>query len=268
MKKSTIVVLFLLIAGVACCIAAACMGIGDITTEDGSIMPRFIQYQEEAVDKAIDNHMQIEHLVLDIDAAECTVQTGSDECSLTGGSDVTWELEGDTLTISQKQKSGWWWKSKPAPITLNIQDVAIAYLDIDVDAGAVAITDLTVTQTVKCNVDAGAAELKNVDTNRLELDVDAGGITYSGRTLGPVKLECDAGGIELDLQNGSTIGQVTGTIDAGEINVLVNGKQMLKRDGFAETISAQLPGAIGVNVLTFDCDAGSISVELTAKEIE
>ena len=101
-------------------------------------------------------------------------------------------------------------------------------------------------------------------TGRLDLDVDAGGITFAGQTLGPVDLECDAGGIELDLED-SSIGHVSGDVDAGEISVLVNGQEALKHNGFGDTVSADLPGAAGTDMLTFDCDAGSISVKLTTK---
>ena len=94
--------------------------------------------------------------------------------------------------------------------------------------------------------------------------MDAGGIAFAGQTLGPVELECDAGGIELELVN-SSIGHVTGDVDAGEIDVQVNGRQALKHNGFGETVSADLPGATGTDNLTFDCDAGSISVKLTTK---
>lgn len=267
MKKATIIACTLLAAGAVCCFAAVGMGAVNGSWKEGMSSLRAVRYQEKAADKALNEHMEISHLILDIDNAECVINADSDSCSLTGGKDVTWKLEGDTLTIQQKQRGGWWWRSRSAPITLNIQDVAIAYLDMDIDAGTVDISDLTVTQAVTCNVDAGAANLDNVNTNRLELDVDAGEITYSGRTLGPVKLECDAGAIDLDLQAGSSIGQVAGDIDAGEIEVKVNGTQVIKRDGLGgNTFSAQLPGAVGNELLTFDCDVGSISVDLTAKE--
>ena len=54
-------------------------------------------------------------------------------------------------------------------------------------------------------------------------------------------------------------------VDAGEISVLVNGQEALKHNGFGDTVSADLPGAAGTDMLTFDCDAGSISVKLTTK---
>lgn len=264
MKKATIIALTLFAAGAVCCFAAAGMGASNDSLKSSLSSLRSAQYQEKAADQALDQNMEISHLVLDIDSAECVIQTGGDSCSLTGGKDVQWERQGDTLKISQKQRNGWWWRSKPAKITLTLQDSSLADLDIELDAGSITVNDVTATDFVRCNVDAGGAEFQNVHTGRLELDVDAGGITFAGQTLGPVDLECDAGGIELDLED-SSIGHVTGDVDAGEISVLVNGKQALKHNGFGDTISADLPGATGTDILTFDCDAGSISVNMRTK---
>lgn len=263
MKKATIIAVTLFAAGAVCCFAAVGMGAGNGSLKNSLSSLRSVQYQEKAEDKALEQNMEIEHLVLDIDSAECIVKTGTTN-SLTGGKDVQWERQGDTLKISQKQRNGWWWRSKPANITLTLQDTSLADLDIELDAGTVTVSDLTATDFVRCNVDAGGAEFQNICTGRLELDVDAGGIAFAGQTLGPVELECDAGGIELELVN-SSIGHVTGDVDAGEIDVQVNGRQALKHNGFGETVSADLPGATGTDILTFDCDAGSISVKLTTK---
>ena len=263
MKKATIIALTLFAAGAVCCFAAVGMGAKDFSWKDGVSSLRSVQYQEKAEDKALDQNMNIEHLVLDIDSAECVVKTGTTN-SLTGGKDVKWERQGDTLKISQKQRNGWWWRTKPARITLTLQETSLADLEIELDAGSITVNDVTATDFVRCNVDAGSAEFENVHTGRLDLDVDAGGITFAGQTLGPVDLECDAGGIKLDLED-SSIGHVTGDVDAGEISVLVNGKQALKHNGFGDTISADLPGATGTDILTFDCDAGSISVNMRTK---
>ena len=265
MKKSTLFALVLLIIGVGCCAVACGMGVGSSMQNDLHV-PRFLQYNETATDKGLDNHMQIERLVLDIDGAECTVNTDCNESSLTGGDSVTWTLENGTLTVKQELPSGWWWKSKAAPVTLNIQDTAISYLDIDVDAGTVSMDDLIVMQALTCTVDAGAAYLDNVDTNRMELDVDAGEIVHSGTTRGPIDLDCDAGSIELTL-NDSSIGQVTGKVDLGSVDVSVDGKTAISRDGLSDTVNAKLPGTQGHDVLTFDCDAGSIEVKLTTEDI-
>ncbi|MDO4286734.1 MAG: DUF4097 family beta strand repeat-containing protein [Eubacteriales bacterium] len=266
MKKSTICIIILLVVGIACCVAAFSMGIGEVSFDDISA-PRFLTYREQAIDKELEPHAEINRLILDIDAAECIVRTG-DENSLTAGKDVTWKLEGETLTVSQDKRDGWWWKSKSAPVTLTIRKDGLSDLDIDVDAGAVTVSDLTVTQRITCNVDAGAVEMTDVFAGNLELDVDAGAIAYSGKLVGPAKLECDAGSIDLTLQEGSTIGHVNGSVDAGQIDVTVNGKEAISQDGFSETVSANLPGAIGNDLLTFDCDVGSISVDLIAKEIQ
>lgn len=263
MKKATIIALTLFAAGAVCCFAAVGMGAKDFSWKDGVSSLRSVQYQEKAEDKALDQNMNIEHLVLDIDSAECVVKTGTTN-SLTGGEDVKWERQGDTLKISQKQRNGWWWRTKPARITLTLQETSLADLEIELDAGSITVNDVTATDFVRCNVDAGSAEFENVHTGRLDLDVDAGGITFAGQTLGPVDLECDAGGIELDLED-SSIGHVSGDVDAGEISVLVNGQEALKHNGFGDTVSADLPGAAGTDMLTFDCDAGSISVKLTTK---
>lgn len=266
MKKSTILVLVLLTAGIACCAVAVGMGVGEYASDGTFTAPRFLKYQETAVDKGLDPHAEIDRLVLDIDAAECIVQTGS-ENSLTAGSDTTWRLEGETLTIEQEQRSGWWWKSKSAPITLTIREDGLSYLDVDVDAASVTIRDVTATQGVTCSVDAGAVDMRNVFAGTLELDVDAGAIDYSGKVVGSANLECDAGSIAMTLQDGSTIGQVSGDINMGSIDVRVNGKEALNGDGtLSRTVSAQLPGAIGDDLLTFDCDVGSIEVDLNVNQ--
>lgn len=265
MKKSTIFVLVLLIAGVACCGIAFGMGVGELTLNGDFVAPRFLQYWETAVDKDLTPHAEIDRLILDIDAAECVVQTGS-ENRLTAGSDTTWRLEGETLTIKQEQRSGWWWKSKSAPITLTIREDGLSYLDLDVDAASVTIRDVTATQGIACNVDAGAVDMKNVFAGTLELDVDAGAIDYSGKVVGSANLECDAGSIAITLQDGSTIGQISGDIDMGSIEARVNGKEALNADGLSRTVSAQLPGAIGNDLLTFDCDVGSIEIDLNVNQ--
>ena len=201
MKKSTIFVLVLLVAGIACCGIAFGMGVGKTALDGASAAPRFLKYRETAVDKGLEPHAEIDRLVLDIDAAECVVQTGS-ENSLTAGSGTTWRLEGETLTIEQEQRDGWWWKSKSAPITLTIREDGLSYLDVDVDAGTVEVRDLTATQGITCSVDAGAVDMKNVFAGTLEMDVDAGAIDYSGKVVGPANLECDAGSIAITLQDG------------------------------------------------------------------
>lgn len=260
MKKATIIACTLLAAGAVCCVAALGMGARDgLFQREGSSL-RALQYKEEAEDKALEQDMKISHLVMDIDNAECVVQVG-DKYSLTGGEHVQWKRQGDILTISQEQPDGWWWKSKPANITLTLPYNTLTDLDIELDAGSVVINDLITTDLIRCNVDAGSAEFENVHTGKLELDVDAGEIIFHGQTLGAVELECDAGGIELNLEN-SSIGHVTGEIDAGEINVTNNGKKVVSQDGFSNTVSTDIPGAAGTDILTFDCDAGSIGIEL------
>lgn len=266
MKKSTILVLVLLAAGIACCAVAVGMGVGELTLGGVSVAPRFLKYQETAVDKGLDAHAEIDRLVLDIDAAECIVQTGS-ENSLTAGSDTAWRLEGETLTIEQNQRSGWWWKSKSAPITLTIREDGLSYLDVDVDAASVTIRDVTATRGITCNVDAGAVDMRNVFAGTLELDVDAGAIDYSGKVVGAANLECDAGAIAMTLQDGSTIGQVSGEVDMGSIEVRVNGEEALTGDGLSRTMSAQVPGATGDDLLTFDCDVGSIEVDVNTDQV-
>lgn len=263
MKKSTIFAIVLLFSGIICCGVAFGMGVGEFSLDSA---PRFLKYQETAVDKGLDAHAEVDRLILDIDAAECVVQTGN-ENSLTAGADTTWRLEGKTLTIEQEQREGWWWKSNSAPITLTIQDDGLYYLDVDVDAGSVLVNNMTVTQDLTCDLDAGTITLKDVTVGRrLEADVDAGSIDYAGCLYGDAELNCDAGHIHLDLLSGSTIGKVTGNVDVGKIKVYVDGKKVIDRGGFAETISTDLPGAMGNKLLTFDCDAGSISVEITQTE--
>ena len=260
MKKSTLAALVLLIIGVGCCAVACGMGVGSSIQNDLHA-PRFLQYNETATDKGLDARAEIERLVLDIDGAECVVQTGS-ENKLTAGTDTDWKLENGTLTVKQELPHGWWWKSKAAPVTLTLRKGTLSTLDIDVDAGTVSMDDLIVMQALTCTVDAGAAYLDNVDTNRMELDVDAGEIVYSGAASGPIDLDCDAGSIELTL-NDSSIGQVTGKVDLGSVDVSVDGKTAISRDGLSDTVNAKLPGTQGNDVLTFDCDAGEINVKLT-----
>ncbi|MDO4174268.1 MAG: DUF4097 family beta strand repeat-containing protein [Eubacteriales bacterium] len=268
MKKTTILVIVLLVAGVGCCAAAFGMGLNEISVGDFSFTPRFLKYQEEAVDKGLAVSTKIGRLEMDIDNAECVIRTG-DAYQLTAGSGVTWKQEGTTLTIEQEQPGGWWWRSKPAPITLTVpEDTALSYLDVDVDAGTVSVSDLEASHGVACNVDAGYIELDHVDTGSMEMDVDAGAISYVGILRGPAQLECDAGSIDLTLRQGSTAGSVNGSVDAGSVSVYVNGQEVLQNDGFSETVSADLPGAIGNDRIALDCDVGSISVTLTTKQAQ
>ncbi|MDO5784554.1 MAG: hypothetical protein Q4P20_05775, partial [Eubacteriales bacterium] len=203
----------------------------------------------------------VDQLELDIDDADCTIVVG-DHASLSGGDDVTWEIEGNLLKVKQEQRGGWWWKSKSAPITLVLPG-PLSKMDIDVDAGSVLVSKMTVTQDLTCDVDAGTITLKDVTVGRrLEADVDAGSVDYNGHLYGAAKLDCDAGSIHLGLLPDSAIGKVTGNVDAGEVKVYVDGEKVIDRDGYSETISADIPGVEGKELATFDCDAGRISIEV------
>lgn len=259
MKKSTWLVLVLLVAGVVCCAVAFGMGVGELTLDGVSVAPQIFTRQEKAVDKELID--VFDRLELDIDDANCTIVEG-DRVSLSGGDDVTWEMEGNLLKVKQEQRGGWWWKPDPAPITLTVPG-PLSKMDIDVDAGSVLVSKMTVTQDVTCDVDAGNITLKDVTVGRrLEADVDVGSVDYNGHLYGEAKLDCDAGSIHLGLTPGSTIGKVIGNVDAGEFKVYVDGEKVIDRGGFAETISTDIPGIEGYELVTFDCDAGRISIEI------
>lgn len=261
MKKSTWLVLVLLVAGVVCCAVAFGMGVGELTLDGVSVAPQIFTRQDKAVDKGMEEHAQVDQLELDIDDAECTVVIG-DQTSLTGGDGVTWEMEGNRLKVKQEQRGGWWWKSDPAPITLVLSG-PLSRVDIDVDAGSVLVSKMSILQDLTCDVDAGSVTLKDVTVGRrLEADVDVGSVDYAGHLYGAAKLDCDAGSIRLQLLEGSSIGNVTGNVDAGEFKVYVDADQVINRGGFAETISADIPGIDSNGIATFDCDAGRITIQI------
>ncbi len=272
MKKSTIAALVLLAAGLVCCLAAAGMGVRTVFLGERSSLHMF-RYQEKAENIELPENvytMSANRLVLDIDTAELTIQDG-DKWSLSGGKDVTCEMEGDTLTIKQKNRSSWWYKPNPAPIVLTIPtDKPFYTVDVDVDAGRVEISDISATGYIKCDVDAGYIRAEDIWTPQIEASVDAGIIEILGGVDGrgaqgtPVKLDCNAGQILLNLYEGSTIGHVSGEVDMGDVKIAVNGENCLTDSGISREFACDIPGVSGTDLMTIDCDIGSIEVYIEA----
>lgn len=278
MRKSTIAACLLLLGGAVCCAAAAGMGVGNVTlangiaavrsgagelTFDGFPHLRAFGRQEHTEDKALACG-EVEHLVLDIDAAELSVRIG-DSWHLSGGKSTTWNWDdgSNTLTVKQKQR-GWWRHGRyAADIVLTMPEEAVDSVEITVDAGSVTVDGIEVKQSVQCSVDAGVVSLNNLTVGgALEADCDAGSINFSGQVHGPVTLDCDVGTIKAKLLSGSTIGRLTGSVDVGTASVSVNGKPYFSSDGVNKTIDIPLVNAKGQDVLTIDCDMGSISVDM------
>lgn len=238
MKTITKVTFGLLIVGIACCAGAIGMGVSFSDTHN----LRAVQYRENAHNQNIQIASDIKHLELDIDAVNCTVREG-ENWGLTAGKYTEWEVYGDTLAIQSDLEDGWWYKSKPADITLTIpKGLSLDGVEIDLDAGTV--------------------DMAGIQANSLNANVDAGVLIFTGTVYGPVSLDCDAGSMELHLQKGSTIGRVQGSADIGEVEVLANGQDCINSSGLSEDFSTYIPNAVGADLLTADCDAGSISIDL------
>lgn len=263
MKRTTKAAVTLLIAGVACCAVWA-----GLTIQNGGFdwnRVRALRYQETSEDKNL-VYSGAGPLELDIDAAELTIKEG-DSWSLTAGRSTSWGVSGDTLSIWQSSGDGWWWKSDPAPITLTVpKGSVIASMDIDVDAGSVTVQGITAAQGITCDVDAGSVQMNDMSAGRLKADCDAGEIVFSGQVTGPVELNCDVGRIDAALQEGSTVGRISGNVDAGDLDIRVNGTPCVTgENSFSSTISADIPGALGGELLTIDCNVGSVSIDIVTK---
>ncbi len=258
MKKSTIFAIVLLVLGVTCCVVAILLG---VNTKSNQSDLRFANYRETAEDKGLTADA-LTNLELNIDAAECTIQTG-DDWKLTGGKYVSWRQDSGTLVIEETRRAGWWFRSRPAPITLTVpQNTGLNQLDIDVDAGSVYVDGLTA-RTAELDVDAGVIEMKNFRTDRLTADVDAGTIEIEGVLAGNSELSCDVGSIELTLLDISAIGSIRGSSDAGSIDVVSSSGALYGSDsGFSDDMVLPLPDATGSAILAVDCDVGSVTIHI------
>lgn len=267
MKKSTIFALILLVAGLVCCVAAVGMGVGSILLEEAGSWPT-VWHEEQAEDKQL-QVTTVERLEIDLDSAELTVQQGK-TWSLSGGRSTTWRTEGDTLIIEQEDQRNQWRRGSPAPVTLTVPaGDPLHSLDIEVDAGSAEISDIVTISTLTCSVDAGSVTMRNMNTQQLKAEVDVGVIDISacvggvGVTGAPVQLNCDVGELVLHLTEGSCIGQVSGDVDIGTVDISVDGQQALTHDtGVSRALSGAISGTTGDGLMTIDCDIGNIDISI------
>lgn len=263
MKKSSIFALILLVGGIACCIAGVAMG----ATSGQGISLRVFQYQEQAQECGLEVNQDINKLVIDLDAADLTVQVG-DSWQLFGGRSLTWNVERQTVTIEQENEPGWWYRSHPAPITLIVpRDCLLSTLDVEIGAGTAEISQITA-DSIECSVNAGSLNMRDIDTNRLDADVDTGSMDLFGCVRGmdanetAVNLECDAGQIVLQLTEGSGIGHVSGKVNMGQIEIYADDEAVLNEAGLARMFGCDIPHATGTSPMNIDCDMGSIYVSI------
>ncbi len=256
MTRSTKAALVLLAAGAVCCGVAVGMGAAWSGNGNSVLFGR----QEQTADKQLvcDG---VSELVLDIDTAEVIVTAG-DSWSLTAGESTSWDVSGGTLTIEQDSETRWWWGRSIAAVELTMPADAVSSIEVTVDAGSVTMRGITAAQSLWCEVDAGEIVMRDMTAGQLDADCDVGQIEFSGVVYGPVTLSCDVGSIEAELQAGSTVGYVDGAADLGSIEVNVNGESVVAPAGMKATVTTALPSAAGDDLLTIDCDVGSIVVNL------
>lgn len=259
MKKSTKIALALLTGGVACCITAGILGAGNIISNGGF---HTTTGQEVSEDKNLVSDSSVQRLKLDIDAAEVIIQEGTD-WNLTAGKSTKWNISGGTLVIEQGNRFNWLTTTSAAPIVLTVPSGSLQGIDIELDAGKIEMSDLAVEKYVTCSIDAGAVSMERMTVNgALEVECDAGQIDFSGAVCGAVHADCDMGQINLQLLEGSTVGRVSGDVDMGTLNLSVNGKSYLTGGTLSDSVYVNLPGAVGSDLLTVNCDMGTINVNV------
>ena len=180
-----------------------------------------------------------------IDNGSLTVKTsGSSEAWLDAGDDAEyfeWSYDGSTLSVENDDDSFDWLavgEDRPKATLYIPEDSYFSEVDIDVDAGA--------------------ADLKNVNTAWLDMDCDAGKISFQGQAAEGGDVDVDAGSIEIAL-TGAEVTDYNYDIDVNAGSLSINDKSF---SGLEKQTYIDNDGAAD---WTISCDAGKISMEIKNK---
>lgn len=266
MKKSTKAALVLLVGGIGCCVAAGVMGVGNIISASkdfniaGVTIHSDIAKPQQSKDQMLPNDLQVQQLDLDIASGEVTIQQG-ENWNLTADKSVTWTMEGTTLNIEQDEDWVWDHVTKPAPIVLTVPKDSLFMMECELEAGSITMDGLTISNSLACDVDVGTVTMKNMTVRGImELNCEAGSIDFSGDVQGTVNADCDIGKIKIDFAPNSTIGLVRGNVDLGTCELFVDGKSYFNKKGWMNSDLLQIPNVTGKDLLSIDCDTGTVIV--------
>ncbi len=204
-----------------------------------------------------------ELLQIAMDYGSLTVKTSdSGETWLDAGNDADyfeWNFDGSTLTVQNCDRDFGWMDIGTPKATLYIPSNSnFEYVDIDVDAGSCTIETPIQCGAMNVDVDAGAADLKNVNTGWLNLDCDAGKITFKGKAADGGEADVDAGAIEMTL-TGAEVTDYNYDINVNAGSLSINDKKLsgLEHEQFINN-NAPSDWSLG-------CDAGKINMQIKNK---
>ncbi len=150
------------------------------------------------------------------------------------------ELQGGTLTITQKQKIKLGMNDAKSNLTVSLpKETGLNGLDIILDMGNIDFSDITA-EDLDIDVDMGNVEGESFSANSTDIDTDTGNVLLKSARFSELFAAADVGNIEVYSDNDLSDCKFSCTTDVG--NIVINGDKMSKnyeRSGNNGTVSLE-----------------------------
>ena len=134
---------------------------------------------------------------------------------------------------------------------LDAVPVSCAKMKVEIGAGEWSAAQLSVTDSLKVEIGAGKARMKDVSAGRLKIECGVGSSVYEGRVDGDIRVNCGVGSCSFALENSEKDFNYDVSCAVGSVRI--NGSKL---KGFASKKSFDNESVVGTAVL--ECGLGSV----------